>query len=114
MVVDGAEFGTTANIYVWGSPADIVAKPGKIWRRDSNRRRFDRIASFEKAPIAGKSGGGGNRTRVRGRTGQSVYKLRLRFHLARTAGSQPTYRRASHPAVSRRGRLALPWRRARF
>src|ERR671937_2742326 len=65
MVVDGAEFGTTANIYVWGSPADVVAKPGKIWGRDSNRRRFDRIASFEKAPIAGKSGGGGNRTRAR-------------------------------------------------
>jgi len=34
--------------------------------------------------------------------------------LARTAGSQATYRRASHPLVSRRGRLALPWRRARF
>ena len=26
---------------------------------------------------------------------------------------QPTYRRASHPLVSRLGRLALPWRRAR-
>ena len=42
-------------------------------------------------------GGGGNRTRVRGRTGQSVYKRSLRFDLARTAGSQTTYRRASHP-----------------
>src|SRR5919201_4133531 len=83
MVVDGAEFGTTANIYVWGSPADVVAKPGKIWGRDSNRRRFDRIASFEKAPIAGKSGGGGNRTRVRGRTGQSVYRFSPPLNLAR-------------------------------
>ena len=26
-----------------------------------------------------KNGGGGNRTRVRGRTGESVYKLRPRF-----------------------------------
>ena len=29
---------------------------------------------------------------------------------ARTAGSRPTYRRASHPVVSRRRRLALLWR----
>src|SRR3954447_9024615 len=55
----------------------------------------------------GFDGGGGNRTRVRGRTGQSVYKLRLPFHLARTAGVQPPYRRASHPLVSRLRRLAL-------
>ena len=37
------------------------------------------------------SGGGGNRTRVRGRTGQSVYKLRLPFGFARRpVGSRPT------------------------
>ena len=30
------------------------------------------------------------------------------WNLARTAGAQPTYRRASHPWVSRFGRLALP------
>ena len=36
-------------------------------------------------------GGGGNRTRVRGRTGQSVYKLRLLFGFARRpVGSRPT------------------------
>ena len=29
------------------------------------------------------SGGGGNRTRVRGRTGQSLYKRSLRFDFAR-------------------------------
>ncbi len=52
-------------------------------------------------------GGGGNRTPVRGRTGQSVYKRSLRFDLARTAGSQTTYRRASHPVVSPLRRLAL-------
>jgi hypothetical protein len=37
------------------------------------------------------SGGGGNRTRVRGRTGQSVYKLRLPFEFARRpVRSRPT------------------------
>src|SRR3954449_11019741 len=37
------------------------------------------------------SGGGGNRTRVRGRTGQSVYKLRLPLSFARRpVGSRPT------------------------
>jgi hypothetical protein len=36
-------------------------------------------------------GGGGNRTRVRGRTGQSVYKLRLPLNFARRpVGSRPT------------------------
>jgi hypothetical protein len=34
-------------------------------------------------PICRESGGGGNRTRVRGRTGESVYKLVLRFAFAR-------------------------------
>ena len=36
-------------------------------------------------------GGGGNRTRVRGRTGQSVYKLRLPLNFARRpVDSRPT------------------------
>jgi len=36
-------------------------------------------------------GGGGNRTRVRGRTGQSVYKHRLPLKFAlRPVGSRPT------------------------
>ena len=48
-----------------------------------------------------------DRTRVRGRTGQSVYERSLRFDLTRTAGSQATYRRASHPVVSPLRRLAL-------
>jgi hypothetical protein len=40
---------------------------------------------------AEQSGGGGNRTRVRGRTGQSVYKLRLPLSFARRpVGSRPT------------------------
>src|SRR6266511_3288529 len=38
---------------------------------------------------------------------QNVYKLRLPFRLARTAGVQPPYRRASHPLVSRLRRLAF-------
>ena len=38
-----------------------------------------------------KNGGGGNRTRVRGRTGQSVYKLRQPFAFARRpVGCRPT------------------------
>jgi hypothetical protein len=42
--------------------------------------------------ICGESGGGGNRTRVRGRTGESLYKLVLRFDFARrpAAGGLPT------------------------
>ena len=39
--------------------------------------------SDRKPPICGESGGGGNRTRVRGRTVKSVYKLVLRFDFAR-------------------------------
>jgi hypothetical protein len=39
----------------------------------------------------GEDGGGGNRTRVRGRTGQSVYKRRLPLEFARRpVGSRPT------------------------
>jgi len=43
-------------------------------------------------PICRESGGGGNRTRVRGRTGKSLYKLVLRFEFARrpAAGDLPT------------------------
>ncbi len=36
--------------------------------------------------ICGDNGGGGNRTRVRGRTGQSLYRFSSPFDLARTAG----------------------------
>ena len=38
---------------------------------------------FQPATLFAKSGGGGNRTRVRGRTGKSLYKLVLRFDFAR-------------------------------
>ena len=69
----------------------------------------------EKALFAGLSlsGGGGNRTRVRGRTGKSIYKRSPGFRFARRSVPRRHTRRASHPRVSRRGRLALPWRRAR-
>jgi hypothetical protein len=42
--------------------------------------------------ICGKGGGGGNRTRVRGRTGESLYKLVLLFRFTRrpVAGHLPT------------------------
>ena len=62
---------------------------------------------------ATKSGGGGNRTRVRGRTGESIYKRSPGFRFARRSVPRRHTRRASHPRVSRRGRLALRWRRAR-
>jgi hypothetical protein len=42
------------------------------------RNRSDR-----KPAICGEYGGGGNRTRVRGRTVKSLYKLVLRFDFAR-------------------------------
>jgi hypothetical protein len=43
-------------------------------------------------PICRESGGGGNRTRVRGRTGKSLYKLVLQFGFTRrpVAGHLPT------------------------
>src|SRR5215211_9056431 len=44
-----------------------------------------------RSATSGDDGGGGNRTRVRGRTGQSVYKLRLPLRFARRpVGSRPT------------------------
>src|SRR5918911_2648489 len=52
---------------------------GQLFRsRRLSINRFDR-----KAPISGESGGGGNRPRVRGRTGQSVYKRSPRFEFDR-------------------------------
>src|SRR6266481_3133255 len=60
------------------------------------------------------SGGGGNRTRVRGRTGKASTSLGRAWGFARTAGSRPTYRRASHPLVLRLGRLAFLRREARL
>ena len=55
-------------------------------------RRYDQPESFRpEIPICRDDGGGGNRTRVRGRTGKSVYKLRLPFSFARRpVGSRPT------------------------
>src|SRR4051812_41775874 len=54
-------------------------------------RPVDRIVPIEEALIAGENGGGGNRTRVRGRTGMSIYKHRppLRF-ARRPVGDRPT------------------------
>jgi hypothetical protein len=50
-----------------------------------------RNGSHRKPVFCGDDGGGGNRTRVRGRTGQSVYKLRLPLRFARRpVGSRPT------------------------
>ena len=53
---------------------------------------FDAVVMTQRGSAArAKDGGGGNRTRVRGRTGQNVYKLRLPFDLARRPEcSRPT------------------------
>jgi len=49
-----------------------------------------RNRSYRKPPICGDDGGGGNRTRVRDRPEQSVYKLRLPLRFARRpVGSRP-------------------------
>ncbi len=76
--------------------------------------RWQSQSCLPEIPICRNYGGGGNRTRVRGRTGKSVYKRSLRFRFRPPAGSQAAYRRASHPLVSRFGRLALPRRQARL
>ncbi len=77
-----ADIGTTANIHAHLDTSDLEA----ALRALSATNRSDR-----KSTISGESGGGGNRTRVRGRTGQSVYKLRLPFRFARRpVDSRPT------------------------
>src|SRR5207248_8447103 len=57
----------------------------------ADSRQVFRSAAERIPANGGFSGGGGNRTRVRGRTGQSVYKLRLPLNFARRpVGSRPT------------------------
>ena len=57
------------------------------------------------ADFARRDGGGGNRTRVRGRTGQNVYKLRLPFDLTR----QPECSRPTAGPAILRCRAAGDW-----
>jgi hypothetical protein len=52
-------------------------------------------------------GGGGNRTRVRSRTGLSLYRCSSPFDLAPPAGGERPTAGASHPVVSPLRRLAL-------
>ena len=52
-----------------------------------------------------KSGGGGNRTRVRGRTGQSIYKRSLGFDFAR----RPVPRRPTDGLAILKRRTAGDW-----
>jgi transposase-like protein len=78
-------------------PAPRASRPGRTHAaREASRRRSDRPSlaptvtkdTEGNSPLAQcpKSGGGGNRTRVRGRTGQSFYRFSSPFALARTAG----------------------------
>src|SRR5918999_4171939 len=64
---------------------------------------WDSLAAMEAAGIEPASAVAPNRT--------STSVVRACSHPP--AGSRTTCRRASHPEESRRGRLALPWRRAR-
>jgi hypothetical protein len=107
-----SDLSTTLGIYGHQDPRDLerameaFAAAREAEDVASRGERFARPARLNPA-ICRSDGGGGNRTRVRGRTGQSVYKRSLRFHLARAAGSQATYRRASPPLISPLRRVAL-------
>jgi hypothetical protein len=86
--------------------------PRPTWRARLTTALGDRTRP-EVRRTSGRYGGGGNRTRVRGRPGKASTSVGRAWGFARSAGSRPTYRRASHPSVSRLGRLALLRRRAR-
>ena len=61
--------------------------------------------SYRKPAFCGKDGGGGNRTRVRGRTGGSFYKRSLRFSFAR----RPVRRRPTDGLALLKCRAAGEW-----
>ncbi len=65
MLAGHADFGTTANTYAHLDASDLETAL--------------RQSSHLKMTISRESGGGGNRTRVRGRTEQSVYERSSRF-----------------------------------
>jgi integrase len=89
MLAGHAAIGTTANIYAHLDTSDLENRAQSAERGAATLTRRNR--SDRKPPICGDYGGGGNRTRVRGRTGQSVYKRRLPLKFARRpVGSRPT------------------------
>ena len=99
MLAGHADIGTTANIYAHPGHDRPRSRPegaGRGLNPDGTPNRSDR-----KPAVCGDDGGGGNRTRVRGRTGKSLYKRSLRFAFAR----QPVRRRPTDG-------LALLWRPA--
>jgi len=53
------------------------------YRPDRNRNRRKSSCCAKRSGLPAMSGGGGNRTRVRGRTGQNVYKRSPRFSFDR-------------------------------
>ena len=72
----------------WTRP---LAEIAQHFAPDGKRNRSKSSCSAQPSGLRSESGGGGNRTRVRGRTGQSVYKLRLPFAFARRpVDSRPT------------------------
>ena len=64
------------------SAATGFARRGRQRSSVKNERR-EIIMAREAGRISRRSGGGGNRTRVRGRTGQNVYKRSPRFSFDR-------------------------------
>jgi len=72
---------------------------------NSDRRPLAEIIPIEKTAVCGGSGGGGNRTRVRGRTGQSIYKRSLGFDFAR----RPVPRRPTDGLAILKRRAAGDW-----
>src|SRR5262245_55272623 len=85
---------------------DVLAEDEWRWAATNHSHPFSGIPRNH-AGLRAVDGGGGNRTRVRGRTDRTSTSLGCTFDLARTAGVQPPYRRASHPWVSHLRRLAL-------
>jgi hypothetical protein len=71
-----------------GDSANILCRCRLRRRRpltapDRNRNRRKSSCSAKRSGLPAMSGGGGNRTRVRGRTGQNVYKRSPRFSFDR-------------------------------
>jgi integrase-like protein len=86
-----ASIQTTADIYTdWDVDQLADVMRDIVAAREQREPRIVPTMHLQ-ALQTGKGGGGGNRTRVRDRTGQSVYKLRLPFAFTRRpVDSRPT------------------------
>ena len=92
-----SDLSTTLGIYGHYDLSDLERAMEACALAKWKRRRAGRLESFQshRLPktrlVEPNDGGGGNRTRVRGRTGQNLYERRLPFAFARRpVGSRPT------------------------